>query len=83
MTNNDKNEKIKSEKSKLILINVTRARAPIDQFATVKINYNTKLLRIIAIIWVKFYNVYNQINLDNCFSFVLSRLIVIIVIIGI
>lgn len=40
-------------------------------------------MEIIAIICLKFYNVYNSINLEYCFAFLLLQLIVIIVIIGI
>ena len=38
-----------------------------------------KLLEIIAIICLKFNHVYNSINLDYCFAFLLLQIIVIIV----
>ncbi len=76
--------------------NPSRACASIQELPIMKINYNNPnnwqtiginryycgLLKIIAIICLKFYNVYNSINLDYCFVYLLLQLIVIIVIIG-
>ena len=42
----------------------------------------SKLLEIVAIVCLKFYNVYNSINLDYCFAYLLLQFIVIIVIIA-
>ena len=78
-------------------INPSRCICPTRELPIMRINDNNPnnwqiiginrnywgLLEIIAIICLKFYNVYNSINLDYCFAFLLLQLIVIIVIIAI